>query len=174
MRLCKIFLFVFLFFAAPAIANAQLAIDTAAVVSTCGTPPSTYAAGQSKQITQDTTGTLCTPSVVSIATLPTVPAPYISATVMDFRAFSSIILDCPTAPSAIAFNVSPDAANAANVGTTTALINPIALTAIQNNAASGLVVTSTGAAIAEWSVTGNKFAAFTITGGSCWISGSNS
>ena len=104
----------------------------------------------------------------------TIPAPYTSGTVLDFRAFSSIILDCPTAPSAIVFNVSPDAANAANVGTTSALLNPIALTAVQNNAASGFTVTGTGAAIAEWSVTGNKFAAFTITGGSCWISGSNS
>ena len=113
-------------------------------------------------------------SAQGVFAVSTIPAPYTSATVLDFRAFSSIILDCPTAPSAIVFNVSPDAANAANVGTTSALINPIALTAVQNNAASGLVVTSTGAAIAEWSVTGNKFAAFMITGGACWISGSNS
>jgi len=35
---------------------------TAVVVSSCGTPPTTYTAGQIRQITQDATGTLCTPS----------------------------------------------------------------------------------------------------------------
>jgi len=34
----------------------------AIVVSTCGTPPSGYTAGKILPITQDTTGTLCTPS----------------------------------------------------------------------------------------------------------------
>lgn len=110
----------------------------------------------------------------SVYPLYQVFTPYTSNTVMDFRSYGSILLECPTAPSAIVFNVSPDKANAVNVGTTTALINPIALTAVQNNAASGFTVTGTGAAIAEWSVTGNQFAAFTITGGTCWISGSNS
>ena len=33
---------------------------SAIVVTACGTPPSTYAAGATKQLTQDTTGTLCT------------------------------------------------------------------------------------------------------------------
>ena len=101
----------------------------------------------------------------------TIPTPYTSGTVLDFRAFSSIVLDCAVAPSAIVFNVSPDAANAVNVGTITSLINPIALTALQNNATSGYTTTSTGNTVSEWSVTGNKFAAFVITGGTCWISG---
>lgn len=33
--------------------------QSAVVVSACGTPPSTYSAGQSRQTTQDTTGALC-------------------------------------------------------------------------------------------------------------------
>lgn len=32
---------------------------SAIVVAACGTPPTTYAAGTNKQLTQDTTGTLC-------------------------------------------------------------------------------------------------------------------
>ena len=99
------------------------------------------------------------------------PVAYTSGTVLDFRAFGSIVLDCPVAPTAIVFSVSPDPANAANVGSTNALIHPIALTAVQNNAASGITTTSTGSAVAEWSVSGHKFAAFTITGGTCFIYG---
>lgn len=53
-----IFLLPFVFFAAPLHAQQT----TAVVVPACGTPPTTYVAGQSKQLTQDTTGTLCTPS----------------------------------------------------------------------------------------------------------------
>ena len=44
--------------AAPAIAQTT----TAVVVPTCGTPPTTYVPGQNRLITQDTTGTLCTPT----------------------------------------------------------------------------------------------------------------
>jgi len=33
--------------------------SSAIVVSSCGTPPTTYAAGQNRQVTQDTTGKLC-------------------------------------------------------------------------------------------------------------------
>ena len=40
-------------------ATIAYAADTAIVVSTCGTPPSTYTAGLAFAITQDTTGTLC-------------------------------------------------------------------------------------------------------------------
>jgi len=43
--------------ALPIIAHAQ---SSATVVTTCGTPPSTYSSGQNRSITQDTTGTLCT------------------------------------------------------------------------------------------------------------------
>jgi hypothetical protein len=39
-------------------AHAQL--SNAVVVGTCGTPPATYTAGQTRQITQDTTGHACT------------------------------------------------------------------------------------------------------------------
>jgi hypothetical protein len=39
--------------------TASHALDIAVVVTACGTPPTTYVAGQSFAITQDTTGTLC-------------------------------------------------------------------------------------------------------------------
>lgn len=42
---------------APA-AHAQL--SNAAVVATCGTPPATYTAGTTRQVTQDTAGNICT------------------------------------------------------------------------------------------------------------------
>lgn len=42
--------------------HAQTAPALATVVPACGTPPSTYASGQNRPVTQDTTGTLCSAS----------------------------------------------------------------------------------------------------------------
>lgn len=44
----------------PTVANAQSVPSLATVVLACGTPPSTYAAGQNRPVTQDTTGSQCT------------------------------------------------------------------------------------------------------------------
>lgn len=49
----------------PAIAQTSLAI----VVPSCGTPPSTYSAGSNRQVTQDTTGKLCTGAIVTSSTI---------------------------------------------------------------------------------------------------------
>lgn len=39
---------------------AEAQTTSAVVVTSCGTPPTAYSAGQNRQVTQDTTGTLCT------------------------------------------------------------------------------------------------------------------
>lgn len=47
-------------------AQAQTAPILVTVVAACGTPPSTYSAGQNRAATMDTTGAFCTGSSVSI------------------------------------------------------------------------------------------------------------
>ena len=59
--------------AAPALAQST----TAVVVPACGTPPTTYSAGQNRLLTQDTTGTLCL-STVTPATLAATSTPVIA------------------------------------------------------------------------------------------------
>ena len=144
-------------------APAHAQVSNAVVVSTCGTPPAIYTAGANRQITQDTTGTLCTPGASGVPSTVTplysVPVAYTSGTVFNGLAYGSVIFTCTVAPSAGTISVSPD--NNSDF---------ILQTAVLNNA-SGINTVANINATGVYTISGHQYVQAILTGGTCFISG---
>jgi len=85
---------------------------------------------------------------------------YASGTTVDMRNYSVITLKCYAAPSAGSASISPDGTN----------FYP--QTVVLNNV-SGVSATQTINAVGTYTEPGGGYAKFTLTGGSCYVSGSN-
>jgi len=82
----------------PAAAQAQTAPVLATVVTTCGTPPVTYTAGQQKPILQNTSGQQCSANAISGGTITTITNP-VGVKGADGSAITSVSNPFPVAAS---------------------------------------------------------------------------